>query len=227
MNVILFGGTGMVGGGVLVECLEDPRVSSVLAVGRRPTGRSHPKLREVLRADLFDLTDLRPEMTAFDACFFCIGISAVGMTETAYHRVTFDLAVSVADLVKSANPSIRLCFVSGQGADETEESRSMWARVKGKTENHLLRALDTYVFRPGFILPLKGVRSRTALYRLLYGFSRPFHGWIRRAAPKHVTTSENIGRAMITVAENGCDVRILENPDIDRMAGSRPATSPE
>jgi len=223
MNVILFGGTGMVGGGVLVECLEDSRVSSVLSVGRRPTGRSHAKLRELVRDDLFGLADARSELTGLDACFFCIGVSAVGMTEAAYHRVTYDLTVTVADVLSAMNPSVRICFVSGQGADSTGEGRSMWARVKGKTENRLLEGQNTYVFRPGFILPLKGVRSRTPLYRLLYGATRPFYSLIRRAAPRHVTTSENIGRAMIAVAEGGFEKRILENPDIDRVARSGPA----
>jgi uncharacterized protein YbjT (DUF2867 family) len=219
VKVVLFGATGMVGGGVLIECLEDPSVSTVLSVGRRPTGRSHPKLRELLLDDLFHLADLRSNLDGCDACFYCLGVSAVGMTEAAYHRVTFELTMSVAGILLDTSPSIRFCFVSGQGADGTECGRSMWARVKGKAENRLLSTLDAYVFRPGFILPLKGVRSRTRLYRFLYALSRPLYPLLPRLLPGYVTTSENIGRAMIAVARNGSDRRILENPDIDRLAG--------
>jgi len=218
VNVVLFGATGMVGGGVLIECLEESSVSRVLSVARRPIRRSHPKLDELVLQDLFQLADRRHELRGFDACFYCLGVSAVGMTEVAYDRLTFELTMSVAGLLSEMSPSIRFCFVSGQGTDSTERGRSMWARVKGKAENRLLSMLDTYVFRPGFILPLKGVRSRTRIYRILYGLSRPLHPVLPRLFPRHVTTSENIGRAMIAVARDGYERRILENPDIDRAA---------
>jgi uncharacterized protein YbjT (DUF2867 family) len=218
VKIVLFGATGMVGGGALIECLEDPSISAVVSVGRRPTGRSHPKLRELLLEDLFQLADLRSDLEGCDACFYCLGVSAVGMTEAAYRRVTLDLTMSVAGLLSETSPSIRFCFVSGQGADSTERGRTMWARVKGEAENRLISTLDAYVFRPGFILPLKGVRSRTRIYRLFYTLSRPLYPLLPRLFPGYVTTSENIGRAMISVAGQGSDRRILENPDIDRLA---------
>ncbi|MCH8123983.1 MAG: epimerase [Bacteroidetes bacterium] len=219
MNVILFGATGMVGAGVLMECLDDPRVESVLAVGRRPCAVAHPKLRELIRSDLFDYGDATNHFLNLDACFFCIGVTAVGMSEAAYHRVTYDLTVAVAESLLDLNPALTFCYVSGEGTDSTERGRLMWARVKGKTENQLLRmALNAYMFRPGFIQPLRGVRSSTRLYQVIYTVLRPFYPLLKRLLPKHVTTTVNIGRAMIRVAAQGYTQFVLENPHINSLA---------
>jgi uncharacterized protein YbjT (DUF2867 family) len=220
--VILFGATGMVGAGVLIECLEDPRVSSVLAIGRHPCGVSHPKLRELIRADFFDYSDARADLAGYDACFFCLGVSVAGMSEPAYHRLTYELTVAAAEAFAAANPGGTFCYVSGEGTDSTERGRSMWARVKGKTENRLLRLpFKAFMFRPGYIQPLKGVRSKTRWYQAFYNLFGRFYPVLRRVASRHVTTTENIGRAMIEVAAAGYSRRVLENPDINLLAAKK------
>ncbi len=209
----------MVGAGVLIECLEDPRVESVLAVGRRAGAIAHPKLRELIRPDLFDYSDATDDLLTLDACFFCLGVSAAGMSEAAYHRVTYDLTVAASEALLDLNPALTFCYVSGEGTDSTERGRLMWARVKGKTENQLLRkSPNAYMFRPGFIQPLKGVRSKTRVYQALYTVLGPLYPVLKRLLPKHVTTTVNVGRAMIDVAERGHTKRILENPDINSLA---------
>lgn len=222
MNVVLFGATGMVGAGVLAECLDDARVASVLVVGRSACGVRHAKVREVLRPDLFELAGLEAELAGKDACFFCAGVSSVGMSEAEYTRLTFDLTVAAADAVAKASPGAVFCYVSGEGTDRTEKGRSMWARVKGRTENHLLGmpSLEAYAFRPGYIQPAKGVRSKTPLYRTMYAVAAPLFPIIRRVAASHVTTGENVGRAMIRVAAEGWPERVLENRDIDRAGAA-------
>ena len=218
MNVILFGATGMVGSGVLIECLEDPRVRSVLVVGRKACGVTHPKVRELIRSEFFDYTDLRDELRGLDACFFCLGVSSAGMSETDYRRLTYDLTLAAAKALAEVNPGLTFCYVSGEGTDATERGRFMWARVKGKTENHLLRMLpNAAMFRPGYIQPLKGVRSKTKLYQTGYDVFARFYPLIRRVFPKHVTTTVNVGRAMIRVAVDGSGKRVLENPDINAL----------
>lgn len=220
MNVVVFGATGMVGAGVLTECLEDPRVHSVLVVGRNPCGVAHPKLRELIRSDFLDYGDVRADLTGRDACFFCLGVSAAGMNEAAYRRLTYDLTLSAAKALADLNPSLTFCYVSGEGTDSTERGRFMWARVKGKTENDLLRLpFKAYMFRPGFIQPRKGVRSKTKLYQAFYDVLGPAFPILKRLLPSHVTTTENVGRAMIQVAASGYSKRVLENPDINALAG--------
>ena len=216
MKVIVFGATGMVGQGVLIECLEDPRVQSILVIGRHSVGMSHPKLREIIRGDFFDYRDLRADLAGYDACFFCLGVSSVGMKESAYHRMTYDLTLAVAETLVTVNPGMTFCYVSGEGTDSTERGRLMWARIKGKTENHLLRLpFKAFLFRPGYIQPLKGVRSKTRLYQALYDIFARFYPLLKRVAGRHVTTTENLGRAMIAVAAKGYPRRVLENADIN------------
>ena len=211
----------MVGAGVLTECLESPWVQSVLAVGRRPCGVTHPKLREVIRSDFFDYSEATADLTGYDACFFCLGVSSAGMKEIEYHRLTYELTLAAAEALVDLNPGLTFCYVSGEGTDSTERGRFMWARVKGKTENHLLRMpFKGFMFRPGFMQPLKGVRSRTKLYQAFYTVLGPFYPLLRRLAPRHVTTTENVGRAMIAVAARGYRKRVLENPDINAVAGT-------
>ena len=221
MNVLIFGATGMVGDGVLHECLADPRVTSVLAVVRSPLGVSHPKLREHRRTDFFAYADLASELAAIDACFFCLGVSAAGKSEADYHRQTFDLTLAAARALAAARPGATFCYVSGEGTDSTERGRTMWARVKGKTENALLTLpLNAYMFRPGFIRARPGARSKTPLYRALYVVLGPLYPVLKRLAPRHVTTAENVGRAMIAAAAVGYPKRVLENPDINALAAA-------
>jgi uncharacterized protein YbjT (DUF2867 family) len=218
MKVILFGATGMVGQGVLRECLLDPLVERVLTVGRTATGQRHEKLTELVHADLYDLAPVAETLAGYDACFFCLGVSSTGMSEEAYRRVTYDLTMSVAQLLVAENPNLTFVYVSGEGTDSTERSRRMWARVKGQTENALLALpFQAYAFRPGYIQPVHGITSKTRLYRLLYTVTTPLYPVLRRLAPKHVTTSEQIARAMIGVAAHGAPKRILENPDINAI----------
>lgn len=220
MNVLLFGGSGMIGGGVLTECLETPDVSRVVSVGRRPLGVDHPKLREVIASDLFGLEARMDEIGAVDACLYCLGVSSAGMSEAAYRRITLDLTVSVLDVLEKINPEMSICFVSGQGSGS---DRVMWARVKGEAEEAVLaRGFDGYVFRPGFIRPVKGARSRTTLYRVLYTVLAPVMPLIGRLVPGGVTTTEVLAHAMLRAAESGYEKRILEMTDINKLGGGAP-----
>jgi uncharacterized protein YbjT (DUF2867 family) len=218
VRVLLFGATGMVGQGVLRECLLAPDVERAVTVGRSATGQSHPKLRELVALDLFDLSSLEPELAGFDACFFCLGVSSAGMSEEAYTRVTHDLTLSVARTLVRHNPRMTFVYVSGAGTDSTERGRSMWARVKGRTENALLALFESaYMFRPGLIQPLHGIRSRTTWYRVLYVFVAPAVPLLRRLMPNAVTTTEQMGRAMLAVARRGYPKSILETVDINGL----------
>ncbi|YCK36558.1 NAD-dependent epimerase/dehydratase family protein [Actinomadura sp. ATCC 39365] len=208
MRVIIFGATGMVGRGVLRECLLDERVTAVLTVGRSPTGTVHPKLRELLHSDLSDLSAVEGELSGYDACFFCLGVSAAGMSEQDYRRVTYDYTLAAGTTLARLSPSSTFVYVSGAGTDE--HGRAMWARVKGATENALLALpFHAYMFRPGYIQPMHGVTSRTRWYRLAYVVAAPLYPLLRRLFPAAVTTTERIGQAMITVAECGAPERIL------------------
>jgi uncharacterized protein YbjT (DUF2867 family) len=219
MRVILFGATGMVGKGVLIECLEDPRVVAVLVVGRQPCDVTHAKLRQMIRSDFFHWDDAREDLKSYDACFFCLGVSSVGMDVSMYFHLTYDLTTAVAEALASVSPGITFCYVSGEGTDSTERGRSMWARVKGRTENELLRLLpNAFAFRPGYIQPMKGARSKTGWYQLMYNLLAPLYPALRLLAGSHMTTTENVGRAMIAVAANGYRVRMLENVDINVLA---------
>ncbi|MFI6923305.1 NAD-dependent epimerase/dehydratase family protein [Nonomuraea spiralis] len=208
MRVIIFGATGMVGRGVLRECLLDERVTAVLTVGRSPTGTVHGKLREITHADLSDLSPVEGELAGYDACFFCLGVSAAGMSEQDYRRVTYDYTLTAGTTLARLNPSSTFVYVSGAGTDE--HGRAMWARVKGATENALLALpFRAYMFRPGYIQPMYGVTSRTRWYRLAYVVAAPLYPLLRRLFPSSVTTTERIGQAMINVAERGAPERIL------------------
>jgi len=219
MRVLMFGATGMVGAGVLIECLADPRVESVLSIVRTPSGVVHGKLRELGRSDFYHYNDISREIAGCDACFFCLGVTSAGLTEEEYHRLTYDLTIAAAEAYAAVNEGGTFCYVSGQGTDSSEAGRFMWARVKGKTENRLLKMpLDAYMFRPGIIQPLKGVRSKTSWYQALYTVLGPFTPLLKRALPGAVTTTENVGKAMIEVATSGAPRRTLENRDINALA---------
>jgi uncharacterized protein YbjT (DUF2867 family) len=218
VKVILFGATGMVGQGVLRECLLAPDVECVLTVGRTATGQRLDKLDEIVHSDLLDLSAIEDRLSGYDACFFCLGVTSAGMKEADYRRITYDVTLAVARTLARRNPDMTFVYVSGQGTDSTERGRSMWARVKGATENALLALpLRAYMFRPGFIQPLHGIRSRTRLYRLAYRVAAPLVPLARRFFPRQFTTTETIGRAMLHVARAGAPKRVLETPDINAL----------
>jgi uncharacterized protein YbjT (DUF2867 family) len=219
VKVILFGATGMVGQGVLRECLLDSGVEQVLAIGRSATGQQHAKLQELVQADLFDLSSIEGRLAGFDACFFCLGVSAAGMSEQDYRRITYELTMSVAKTMAKLNPAMTFIYVSGAGTDSAERSRMMWARVKGKTENDLLKMPfhAAYMFRPGYIQPLHGIRTKTRWYGALYAVMGPLYPIWKRLLPNYVTTTECVGRAMLNVARHGAPKRFLENQDINGL----------
>jgi len=219
MNVLLFGATGMIGQGVLREALLDPDVERVVAVGRSATDQQQPKLRDLVVRDVADLTSVESELAGFDACFFCLGVSSAGMSEERYTRVTFDLTLAVAATLARLNPQMTFVYVSGMGTDSTERGRVMWARVKGRTENALLRQpfKAAYMVRPGVIIPLHGIRSKTMWYRLLYAATRPLYPVVKAVAPNAVTTTEQMGRAMLALVRRGYATPILETKDINRQ----------
>jgi len=210
----------MVGQGVLRECLLDPQVETVLAVGRSATGQRHAKLREVVHGTLTDLASVEDQLHGYDACFFCLGASSAGMSEAGYRRVTYDLTVTVGQTLSRLNPGMTFIYVSGAGTDSTEHGRSMWARVKGQTENALLRMpfKAAYMFRPGVIRPLHGIRSKTRSYRVLYTVLAPFVLLAAAVAPNSITTTEKMGRAMIHTAQHGAPKALLSTREINQLA---------
>ena len=220
MNVVIFGATGMIGQGVLLECLDDPEIESVLAVVRRSCVKEHPKLRELLHDDFFDYSGIEKELSGYDTCLFCLGVSSAGMNEERYSHLTFDLTVKAAEMLAGLNPEMTFCYVSGAGTDSSESGRIMWARVKGKTENHLLQLpfKAAYMFRPGFIQPMKGIKSSTRLYRVLYTVTTPLYPLFRALVPNLFTTTEKLGLVMISVARHGHESPILEARDIRALA---------
>ena len=190
-----------------------------LNVGRQPCNVVHPKLRQMIRSDFFHWDDARADLAGYDACFFCLGVSSVGMDVSMYFHLTYDLTTAVAETLAGVSPQITFCYVSGEGTDSTERGRSMWARVKGRTENELFRLLPrALAFRPGYIQPLKGVRSKTGWYQVMYNLLAPLYPALRLLAGSHMTTTENVGRAMINAAAHGYSTRVLENVDINTLA---------
>jgi len=221
MNVLIFGASGMVGQGVLRECLLAADVQAVVTIGRSGSGQQHPKLRQLVHADLLNYSAIEAELSGFDACFFCLGISSAGMSEADYTRISYGYTLAAAETLARLNPQMTFTYVSGAGTDSTEQGRSMWARVKGRTENALLRLpfKGAYMFRPGVIQPLHGVRSKTASYQMLYSLLGPLLPLLRRLFPRQITTTEQVGRAMLAVARHGAPKHILESPDIIAVAG--------
>src|ERR1700685_1147755 len=220
MKVVLFGATGMVGQGVLRECLRDPEVERVLVIGRSSIGNQNQKIREIVHRDFLDFSGTEDQLGGYDACFFCLGVSSVGMNEPDYTRVTYDYTMAAAQVLAKQNPGMTFIYVSGTGTDSSEKGRMMWARVKGKTENALLRLpfAAAYMFRPGFIEPAHGEISRTKLYRILFTFAKPLLPLLRRLFPNQILTTEQIARAMLNLATHPYPKHILEIKDIRAVA---------
>jgi uncharacterized protein YbjT (DUF2867 family) len=220
MKVIIFGATGMVGQGVLRECLIDDGISSLLTVGRTATGIASPKLCEIQHADLLDYRPIESRLAGFDACFFCLGRSSAGMKKADYERLTHDVTLAAAETLSRLNPGMVFTYVSGAGTDSSEQGRVMWARVKGRTENALLKLpfKGAFMFRPGVIRPMHGAVSKTRSYRLLYAVMAPVLPLLQWAFPKSVLTTEIIGRAMINTVRRGFPKPILESSDIYAVA---------
>ena len=219
MNVILFGATGMVGQGALRECLLDPEVHQILSIVRTPTNQQNPKLRELLHPDFFNYSDIAPQLTGFDTCIFTLGVSSAGMDEAKYTHLTHDLTLAAAATLARLNPQMTFLYVSGAGTDSTERGRTMWARVKGRTENDLLKLPfhAAYMFRPGVIQPLHGIRSKTRVYQTFYNILNPIFPLLKSAFPQAITNTEQLGRAMLKVAKNGYPKPILESKDINSL----------
>jgi uncharacterized protein YbjT (DUF2867 family) len=216
MKAILFGATGMIGQGVLRECLLDPEVERVLVVGRRTTGLINPKLRELLHSEFTDYSAAEGALSGFDACFFCLGVSSAGMKEADYRHVTYDFTLAAAEALVKRNPGMTFLYISGAGTDSSERGRRMWARVKGATENALLRLpfKAACMFRPGYIQPLHGIKASSKGTRVGYALAAPLYPLWKALFPKYVTTTEELGRAMIAVAKHGFPKPIIESQDI-------------
>jgi uncharacterized protein YbjT (DUF2867 family) len=227
MKIVLFGATGMVGQGALRECLLDREVEQVLSVGRSSAGQVDPKLRECVVQNLVDLSGVEQELSGYDACLFCMGGSATGLNEAEYRRINYELPLSVANALLQQNPALTFQYVSGAGTDSTERGRAMWARVKGATENALLRMpfKAAYMLRPGLIQPLHGIVSKTALYRYLYSITGVLFPLLKALFPKSILTTEDLGRAMLQIAKHGAPKSILEASDINALVPPKPAAS--
>ncbi|MFF3380414.1 NAD(P)H-binding protein [Streptomyces sp. NPDC002680] len=219
MRVVVFGATGMVGQGVVHACVADRDIEEILLVGRTASAEHHAKVRQVIHGDFTDFTAIEGELEGFDACFFCLGVSAAGLSEEEYTRITHDYTLAAARAVGAHNPGLTFTYVSGEGTDSTEAGRSTWARVKGRTENELLAMpFHAYMFRPGYIQPRGGIVSKTPAYRRLYRLTSWLSPLLRRLAPGYVTTTEHLGRAMIAVvALQGDGCKVLSSRDINRL----------
>jgi hypothetical protein len=215
IKAIITGATSMVGEGVLLECPSHPEVDQVLVINRKPGGVSHPKLREIIHPDFFNLAPIASQLTGYNACFFCLGVSSVGMSQEEYRHITYDLTLSVARLLAGSNPELTFCYVTGAGTDSSERGRVAWARVKGATENALLRLFHHgYMFRPGFMKPTPGQRNAKSYYQLI--------GWLypigRALYPAGFCTLQEVGQAMINAVRKGYPKPILEVKDIVTLA---------
>ena len=219
MKVIITGTTGMVGKGVLLECLDDSRIETVLVVNRQSINIEHPKLKEVLIKDFMQLDPISEQLAGYNSCFFCAGTSSIGKSEELFSQITYDVTTNFASTFLAKNPKSSICYVTGTGTDSTEKGNTMWARVKGKTENALINMgfKSTYMFRPGYIQPLRGIRSKTGWYDYLYLVFKPIY-FILKHFPSTATNTSNIGKAMINLAINGNGNTILHSKEINSIA---------
>lgn len=217
MRVIIFGATGMVGQGALRECLAAPDVEAVLTIGRTPTGQQHPKLRELVHADMWRYEKIEQDMAGYDACFFCVGVSSAGMREKDYVHLTHDMTLAAAETLARLNRAMVFVYVSAAGAGA--DGKLMWERVRGRTENALfaLPFRAVYTFRPGMIQPLDGIKSKTVAYRVFYSLTKPLLPLLRSAMPRHVLTTRMLGRAMLEAVRGRAPKRILESADLNEL----------
>lgn len=217
-NILITGSTGMVGKGVLMECLDSSQIEGVTVLNRSSLGMAHPKMKEVLLKDFLEIASVKEQIGPVDACFHCMGVTSVGMNEEQYTQITFEATKRLADALYDMNPDMVFNYVSGQGTDSSEKGRVMWARVKGRTENYLLNKgfSKAYMFRPGVIIPEKGIRSRTGLYNVLYVITRPLFPLLRKS--KNITTTSKLGQAMIHTLLHTPDSIHLENAGINQLA---------
>ena len=220
IKAIITGSTGMVGKGVLLECLDSPKVESVLVINRKPVGIKHEKLKEIIHPNFYDLSSIEEQLKSYNACYFCMGVSAFRMSEADYTKVTHDLTLHFAETVLKMNPEMFFTYVSGVGTDSSEKSKTMWARVKGKTENDLLAMpfKAAYMFRPGFIQPMKGIKSATKLYNAIYVVFKPLYPLLKAISPNGITSTVQVGQAMINVTMDGYQSKILHSIEINELA---------
>jgi len=220
MKVIITGATGMVGKGVLLECLDHKDVEAVLVIGRNPVKEEHPKLREIIHEDFSDFSGISDQLKSYDACFFCMGITSMGLKEKEYAKITYNYTIALARELVKLNRQMTFNYVSGQGTDSTEKGRTMWARVKGKTENELINMgfKQTFMFRPGFIIPMRGIKSRTKAYQFVYDYFMWLIKLIKALAPKSVVNTTQVGLAMIHSVPGGYPSTILKPKDIIALA---------
>lgn len=216
MKVIITGASGMVGKGVLLECLNDDKIEKVVSIGRSKTGIEDSKLVEITHSDFLDFEPIKEALNGFDACYFCLGVSAGGMKEADYRKITYDFTISLARTLYELNPDMTFTYVSGQGTDSSEKGRSMWARVKGKTENDIMSIgfKQSFMFRPGMIIPLKGIKSKTKAYQFMYNYFMWLVKLIKIIAPNSVVNTTDIGLAMINITRNGYSKQIIDPKDI-------------
>lgn len=220
MNVIITGATGMVGKGVLLECLDHIDIDQVLSIGRNPVDLQHPKLKQLIHPDFADFSPVREQLKKYDACFHCMGVSSIGMHENDYKHLTYDFTLALARELVKLNPEMTFNYVSGKGTDSSEKGRSMWARVKGKTENDLIKAgfKNAFMFRPGAIIPLRGIKSRTKAYQFVYDYLMWLVKLVKVLAPNSVLTTTQMGQAMIHSVTQSYPKNILEPKDIIALA---------
>ena len=220
IKAIITGSTGMVGKGVLLECLDSPKVESVLVINRKPIGIKHEKLKEIIHPDFYDLSDIEEQLKGYNACYFCLGVSSFRMSEADYTKVTHDLTIHFAETVLRMNLGMTFTYVTGVGTDSSEKSKTMWARIKGRTENDLLEMpfKDAYMFRPGFIQPMKGIKSATKLYNAIYVVFKPLYPLLKAVVPNGITSTVQMGQAMINVTTYDYQSKILHSREINELA---------
>ncbi|WP_372745904.1 NAD-dependent epimerase/dehydratase family protein [Lutibacter sp.] len=218
MKVIITGATGMVGKGVLLECLQNNTISEILVINRASLHIKHPKLKEIIHTNFLDFSPIKEQLKGFNACFHCMGVSSMGISDENYYNLTYTATKNLAEILLENNPEMVFIYVSGQGTDSSEQGKINWANVKGKTENMLFKIgfKDTYAFRPGAIIPGKGIKSKTPWINLMLLLFKPFYGILKKL--DSVTTSENIGKAMINCVKFSSEEKILENRNINKMA---------
>jgi uncharacterized protein YbjT (DUF2867 family) len=219
-KVIITGATGMVGKGVLLECLDHDSISEVLTIGRNPVGINHPKLKELIHKDFSDFSEVKNHLTGYDGCFFCLGISSAGLKEEQYKKITYEYTLSLARTLVKMNPEMTFNYISGEGTDSSEKGRMMWARVKGKTENDLLNLgfKQAFMFRPGMIIPLRGIKSRTKSYQFMYDYFMWLVKTVKAIAPNSVVNTTQIGMAMINSMLKGYSKNVLRPKDIIQLS---------